>query len=170
MPIGSITAAKVASRLFTAFTSKLFGGLLILALVTLGPALYFTRDKLFDARERVQQLTDWQFEMVDAIRLASNNPKVTTRTAKAQVQELGFIRIKLTNAIEDQNAAIVMMEQQSQAAMAAAARARKQRAAATRRAEALAQELRNRARVPAPAANMEAEVRRTQDELYEAGI
>jgi len=155
---------------FSALTSKVFGGLLILSLVTLGPALLITRGKLADARETITALTDWQTEMVDAVRLASNNPDVDKVTAKAQVQEMGFIRIQLGNAINQQNAALDEMQRQSAAALEAARDAERKRRAATQRAEALAAELRGRARIAAPADDMEEAVRRTQDELYEAGI
>lgn len=155
---------------FSQLTSKIFGGLLLLSLITLVPALYLTRAKLADARETITELVEWRLGIVDAIRIAADNPKVDASTAAAQVQELGVTRVKLTNAIEDQNAAIAMIEQQSADALAIAEAARKQRAAALRRAEALSAELRNRSRVPAPASDMEAAVRQTQDELYEAGI
>lgn len=155
---------------FSQLTSKIFGGLLVLSLITLGPALYFTRAKLADARETITELTNWRISIVDAVRIASDNPKVDATTAAAQIQSLGTIRIQLTNAIEDQNTAITTMERESQAALELARDAERKRAAATRRAEALAAELRNRARVPAPQEDMEAAIRRNQDELYEAGI
>ena len=155
---------------FSVLTSKIFGGLLLVSLLTLGPALWITRSTLADVRKDNTALTEWQTSIVDAIRLAADNPDVDKTTAAAQVQALGQIRIDLTNAVEDQNAAIVMMEQLSADAMAAAEQAQKQRAAAVRRAESLAAELRARSRIPAPADDMEEAVRRTQDELYEAGI
>lgn len=155
---------------FSQLTSKIFGVGLILSLITLGPALYFTRATLADVKEDLQAAKDWQLEVISAVAVAADNPKVDGKTAIAQIQELGHTRVNLTNAIEDQNEAIVMIEQQSADALAIAEKAQKQRAAATRKAEALAAELRDRARVAAPADDMEAAVRKTQDELYEAGI
>lgn len=128
------------------------------------------QNALAEAKEDLQAAKDWQLEVIRAVAIAADNPDVDGKTAIAQIQQLGHTRVNLTNAIDDQNKAIVMMEQQSQDALAIAEKARKDRAAATRKADALAQELRNRSRVPAPAADMEAAVRRTQDELYEAGI
>lgn len=155
---------------FSALTSKVFGGLLILSLVTLGPALWITRGKLADARETIAALEDWRDNIVIAVRLASDNQDVTDKTAESQINELGYIRIQLKAAVDQQNAAIDAMARESEAAREVAARAKKERAAALRRAEALQAELRNRARVPAPAADMEAAVRQTQDELYDAGL
>lgn len=155
---------------FSIFTSKLFGGLLILSLVTLGPMLWITRGQRDAALETVERLRIWQVEMVDAVRRASNNPDVDASTAKAQVQEMGFIRIQLGNALDRQNKAFAEMQRQSEEALAAAREAERKRRAAIQRAEALQAELRNRSRVPAPAADMEAAVRQTQNELWEAGL
>lgn len=127
-------------------------------------------DKLADARETIASLLDWQTEMVDAVRLASDNPDVDSTTAKAQVQELGTIRLELTNAVEMQNAALDEMERQSAEAFRLAQEAERKRRAVLRRNEQLQAELRAKARVPAPAADMERAVRRTQDELFEEGL
>lgn len=155
---------------FSALTSKLFGGLLILSLITLGPALLITRAKLFDARETIAALEQWQDDMVIAVRLASGNKDTTEKTAVQQVNRMGVIRIQLGEAVKAQNAAVEAMQRESEAAQAVAERARKERADAVKRTEALQAELRKRARVPAAAADMEAAVRRSQDELYEAGL
>jgi hypothetical protein len=155
---------------FSALTSKVFGGLLILSLVTLVPALLITRAKLFDARETIAALEQWQDDMVIAVRLASGNRDTTEKTAVQQVNRMGVIRIKLGEAVESQSGQIEAMQRESDAALAVAEKARQERAAAIRRAEKLQAELRSRARVPAPAEDMEAAVRRSQDELYEAGV
>jgi hypothetical protein len=155
---------------FSALTSKVFGGLLILSLVTLGPALWITRGKLADARETIDALLTWQTEMVDAVRIASNNPEVDSTTAKAQVQELGIIRIELKNAIENQNAALDEMERQSAEATRIAMEAERRRRAANARAEELARRLEARARVPAPADQMERAVREAQDAAFKEGL
>jgi len=155
---------------FSALTSKVFGGLLILSLVTLVPALLITRAKLFDARETIAALEQWQDDMVIAVRLASGNKDTTDKTAVQQVNRMGVIRIKLGEAVESQSGQIEAMQRESDAALAVAEKARQERAAAIRRAEKLQAELRSRARVPAPAEDMEAAVRRSQDELYEAGL
>lgn len=155
---------------FSALTSRVFGGLLILSLVTLGPALWITRGKLADARETITALEKWQDDIVIAVRLASDNPETTEKTAKDQINQLGYIRIQLKAAVDEQNAAIDALARESEAAREVAARAQKERAAALKRADSLQAELRNRARVPAPASDMERAVRETQDELYEAGL
>jgi hypothetical protein len=155
---------------FSALTSKVFGGLLILSLVTLVPALLITRAKLFDARETIAVLEQWQDDMVIAVRLASGNKDTTDKTAVQQVNRMGVIRIKLGEAVQSQSGQIEAMQRESDAALAVAEKARQERAAAIRRAEKLQAELRSRARVPAPAEDMEAAVRRSQDELYEAGL
>lgn len=155
---------------FSALTSKVFGGLLLLSLVTLGPALLITRAKLSDARETIAALEQWQDDIVIAVRLASGNADTTDKTAEQQINRMGVIRIKLGEAVESQNGQIEAMQRESDAALAIADKAREERAAAIVRAEKLQAELRSRARVPAPAEDMEAAVRRSQDELYEAGL
>ncbi len=155
---------------FSALTSKVFGGLLLLSLVTLGPALLITRAKLSDARETIAALEQWQDDIVIAVRLASGSADTTDKTAEQQINRMGVIRIKLGEAVESQNGQIEAMQRESDAALAIADKAREERAAAIRRAEKLQTELRSRARVPAPAEDMEAAVRRSQDELYEAGL
>jgi hypothetical protein len=155
---------------FSALTSKVFGGLLLLSLVTLGPALLITRAKLSDARETIAALEQWQDDIVIAVRLASGNADTTDKTAEQQINRMGVIRIKLGEAVESQNGQIEAMQRESDAALAIADKAREERAAAILRAEKLQAELRSRARVPAPAEDMEAAVRRSQDELYEAGL
>jgi hypothetical protein len=155
---------------FSALTSKVFGGLLLMSLVTLGPALLITRAKLSDARETIAALEQWQDDIVIAVRLASGNADTTDKTAEQQINRMGVIRIKLGEAVESQNGQIEAMQRESDAALAIADKAREERAAAIRRAEKLQAELRSRARVPAPAEDMEAAVRRSQDEIYEAGL
>jgi hypothetical protein len=155
---------------FSALTSKVFGGLLILSLVTLVPALLITRTKLFDARETIAALEQWQDDMVIAVRLASGNKDTTDKTAVQQVNRMGVIRIKLGEAVESQSGQIEAMQRESDAALAVAEKAKRERAAAIRRTEKLQAELRARARVPAPAEDMDAAVRRSQDDLYEAGL
>ncbi len=155
---------------FSQLTSKIFGGLLLLSLITLGPALWITRAKLADARETITALQTWQSEMIGAIRLAAENPDVDATTAKEQVQALGHVRITLTSAIESQNAAIEAMHQQSEAAQATAREAEAKRRAAVKKAEALQAELRKRAGAPVPPADLEQEVRRSQDLLYDEGL
>lgn len=155
---------------FSQLTSKIFGGLLLLSLVTLGPGLWLTRAKLADARETITSLETWQSETVAAIRLAADNPEVSAATAKAQVQALGTARIELTNAIESQNAALEVMQRQSEQAIEIAREAEDKRRAAVARSAQLQAELRRRAAAPVDPADMEQAVRDSQDELYEAGL
>jgi C4-dicarboxylate-specific signal transduction histidine kinase len=155
---------------FSQLTSKIFAGLLVLSLLTLGPGLWITRSKLAEARETIGQLQTWQREMIAAIQLAADNRDVDATTAKAQVQALGNARIELTGAIERQNAAIEAIQQQSEAAQALAREAEAKRRAAVRRAEDLQRELRRRAGAPVDPELIEQEVRRTQDLLYDEGL
>lgn len=153
---------------FPALTSKIFGGLLVLSLLTLGPGLLITRARLADARETITSLEKWQDDIVIAVRLASDNPETGTDTAAAQITALGNARRDLTAAVAAQNSAVAAMQAESDTARAVAEQARKERAAAIRRTEALAAELRQRAATPAE--DTDAAVRRSQDELYEAGL
>lgn len=151
---------------FSALTSKIFGGALILSLLTLGPGLLITRYRLAEARETITALEKWQDDVVIAVRLASDNPETTERTAAAQITALGNARRDLAAAVAAQNAAVETLRAESEAALAVADRARKERAAAVKRTEALAAELRARP----PAEDTDAAVRRSQDDLYEAGL
>lgn len=150
---------------FSALTSKIFGGLLVLSLLTLGPGLLITRHRLADARETIAALEKWQDDVVIAVRLAADAP-TTDKTAVAQITALGNARRDLLAAVAAQNAAVETLRAESEAALAVAERARKERAAAVKRTEALAAELRRRP----PADDVEAAVRQSQDELYEAGL
>jgi len=152
---------------FSAITSKIFGGLLVLSLLTLGPGLLITRARLHEARTTITALEKWQDDVVIAVRLAADAP-TTADTAVSQITALGNARRDLTAALAAQNAAIEAMQRESEAARAVAERARKERAASIRRTEALAAELRSRA--VAPPDDTDAAVRRSQDELYEAGL
>ncbi len=152
-------------NLFSALTSKIFGGLFLLSALTLGPGLIVTRYRLAEARETVTALEQWQDDIVIAVRLAADAP-TTKDTAAAQITALGNARRDLTAAIAAQNAAVEAIRAESDAALAVAEQARKDRAAAVRRTEALAAELRRRP----PAEDTDAAVRQSQDELYEAGL
>lgn len=153
---------------FSALTSKIFGGLLALSLLTLGPGLLITRHRLAEARETITDLVNWRIGIIDAIRIAADNPDVDAETAAVQVQALGVVRVNLTNAIENQNKVIDSMGEESAAALEIAREAEQRRRSAIKRAETLQAELRRRA--AAPADDMEAAVRQSQDALYEAGL
>lgn len=155
---------------FSTLTSKIFGGLLLLSLLTLGPGLLITRHRLADARETITALELWQTDIVIAVRLAADNSETTVKTAGAQITALGNARRDLIAAGAAQNAAIEALHAESEAALAIAEQAERERAAAIKRTEALQAELRRRAAAPAPAEDMEAAVRLSQDELYEAGL
>lgn len=155
---------------FSQLTSKIFGAGLVLSLITLGPALLITRATLADARDDIAVLEKWQDKMVAAVRLATNDPEVDAGTAAERITEMGFVQVQLKAAVDENNATIDAMSRESQAALDLAERAKRERAAAVRRAEALQSELRSRALVPAAADHMEAAVRRSQDELYDAGL
>jgi BMFP domain-containing protein YqiC len=144
---------------------KLLGGALILSLLTLGPGLLITRAKLADARTTITALEKWQDDAVIAVRLAADAP-TTKDTAVAQITALGNARRDLAAAVAAQNAAVASLRAESEAALAVADRARKERAAAVKRTEALVAKLRARP----PAEDTDAAVRRSQDELYEAGL
>ena len=155
---------------FSQLTSKIFGAGLVLSLITLGPALLITRATLADARDDIAALEKWQDKVVAAVRLATNDPEVDAGTVAEHITEMGFVQVQLKAAVDQNNATIDAMSRESQAALDLAERAKQERAAAVRRAEALQSELRSRALVPAAADDMEAAVRRSQDELYEAGL
>jgi hypothetical protein len=162
---------------FSQLTSKIFGGLLLLSLVTLGPGLWLTRAKLADAREtitaqgkEITALDEWVSEVILITGRAAENPSVSKATVKAQIQALGEARINLTAAIESQNAALDEMARQSEQAIEAAREAERKRKAAVRKSEQLQAELRRRALAPVDPAEMEQAVRDSQDELFEAGL
>lgn len=151
--------------------SKVLGGALAGALLLSGGLtikLAFTSHELKNAKEVISNLVEWQDGIVDTTRLASGSNEITAKTAQAQIQQLGYIRIELKNSVEIQNDAIEQLERESQLAQALVARASQQKQAAIQRADQLEKQLRNRAGVPA--ANMEQAVRQTQDEIYEAGL
>lgn len=154
-------------------STKVLGGSLVGALIlsgVLGIALYVTSLRLTNAKEVIRNLTDWQSEMVSAVSLASGNPEVTKLTAKAQVQAIGNSLSTLNSALKTSNDAVEKLAQQRKEALARAAQAGKERAAAIKKAETLAAQLRTSAETSVSPEEMEAEVRRVQDLVYEAGL
>lgn len=153
--------------------SKVLGGALAGALVFSGvqtARLSWKTSELNSAKEVIQGLTTWQGEMVTTIRLASGSPGTTKNTAKAQVQAMGTSLVTLHNALKTSNDAVDRLAEDKRRAEAVAAREAKARAAAIAAADKLKKELRDRAQAPVAPDQMEAEVRRTQDALYEAGL
>lgn len=154
-------------------TSKVLGGALVGALIFSGvqsARLSWRTSELNRAKEVIQGLTTWQGEMVTTVRLASGSPGTTKNTAKAQVQAMGISLATLHSALRSSNDAIDRLAEDRRRAEEAAAREAKARAAAIAVAEKLKQQLRNRAVAPVSPDQMEAEVRRTQDALFEAGL
>jgi cysteinyl-tRNA synthetase len=153
--------------------TKVLGGALAGALILSGvqtARLSWTKSELHSAKEVIQRLEGWQGGMVQAIRLASGNAKVTEKTAQAQVQAMGTSLVSLHNALKTSNDAVDRLAEDKRRADEVAAREAKARAAAIRTAEQLRDQLRVQAQKPVAPADVEAEIRRTQDELFEAGL
>lgn len=144
-------------------------GSLILSGV-LGVSLYLRGLELESAKEVIQDLADWQGDMVQAIRLASGSPETTEKTARAQVQAMGQSLLVLNGALTTANNAVDRLADEKAKAEAIAEREMRARAAAMATAERLLKELQARGQVPVAAEDMEAEVRRAQDAAYEAGL
>lgn len=157
----------------TPLWTKVLGGALAGALIFSGVQtvrLSFKDGELNSAKEVIQRLEGWQGGMVQTIRLATGNDKVTEKTAQAQVQAMGTSLVTLHNALKTSNDAVDRLAEDKRRAEEAAAREAKARAAAIAQAEKLSKELKARAGAPVPVDQMEAEVRRAQDTLYEAGL
>jgi hypothetical protein len=153
--------------------SKVLGGALAGALIFSGvqtARLGNAKAELLSAKEVIQHLEGWQGDMVTAIRLASGSDKVTKATAQVQVQAMGNSLVALHNSLKSSNDAVERLGEDKRRAEEAAAREAKARAAAIATADKLRDQLRVRAQAPVSADQMEAEVRRAQDTLYEAGL
>lgn len=160
-------------QLTTPLVSKVLGGALAGALIFSGVQtvrLGWVQSELSSAKEVIQRLEGWQGEMVTAIRLASGNDTVTAKQAQAQVQAMGTSLVTLHSSLKTSNDAVDRLAEDKRRAEAAAAREAKARAAAIAQAEKLAAQLKSRASAPVSADQMEAEVRRAQDTVYEAGL
>jgi hypothetical protein len=147
------------------------GGALVGALIFSGVQslrLTWKSNELSSAKEVIQHLEGWQGGMVQAVRLASGNNSVTKDTAQAQVQAIGADLATLHNALKTSNDAVDRLAEEKKSAEEAAAREAKTRAAAIRDAEKLRDQLRAGATHPVSQADIDKEVRRTQDQLYEA--
>lgn len=140
----------------------------LLLSVVLGGALAWSRHELSNAKEVIQGLVEWQDGVIEATRLAADSPEIAKEDVAPAIQNLGQVRIQLLNAVDKQNEAIEVLIKESEAARELAAQAQRKQQAAIRRAEDLQRQLRERAN--APAADMEAAIRRNQDDLYEAGL
>lgn len=157
---------------FTSVFTKVLGGALAGSLLlsgVLGVELHMARGELNSAKEVIQRLEGWQGGVVQSIRLATGNPKVTNDTAQAQVQAMGTSLVSLNNALKSSNDAVDRLGEEKRAADLAAAREAKARAAAIATAERLSAQMKAGASKPVTQSEIEAEVRRTQTELYEAG-
>lgn len=140
----------------------------LLLSVVLGGALAWSRHELSNAKEVIQSLVEWQDGIIEATRLAADSPEIAKEDVAPAIQNLGQVRIQLLNAVDKQNEAIEALVKESEAARELAAQAQRKQQAAIRRAEDLQRQMRERAN--APAADMEAAIRRNQDDLYEAGL
>lgn len=153
--------------------TKVLGASLVGALILSGH-LYLSKSwieaDLTNAKEVIKRLEGWQGGMVQTIRLASGNDKVTKDTAQAQVQTMGDSLSTLVGALKTSNDAVDRLSEQTRRAEEVAAREAEARAAAIHTAEQLREELANRASAPVSPRDMEAEVRRAQDAAYEAGL
>lgn len=156
---------------FSTLFTKVLGGALVGAAIFSGVQtlrLSHAKSELNGTKEVIQRLEGWQGGVVQAIRLASGNPQVTNETAQAQVQAMGTSLVDLHNALKTSNDAVDRLAGEKRAADEAAAREAKARAAAIATAEKLSAQLKKGALKPVTQSEIEAEIRRTQDELYEA--
>lgn len=128
-----------------------------------------TQEQLAKANDAVKVLREWRSDVVDAVRQASDNDKVTHRTAVQQITALGTSRRALQDAVETQNEAIRVMEQQTEEALRIAEAAERRRRAEVARAQERIRELRMRALTPAAPADVEEAIRAAQDEAYYGG-
>lgn len=161
---------KLINNILGPWLSKVLGGVALGALIFSGVLwlqLSHTKSELGSAKEVIQGLEGWQGQMVTAIGLASGS-KVTTTTAQAQVQALGQSLASVKGKLDVQNKAVDQLGEEKRRAEEAAAREAKARAAAISKADSLSKDLKERAGTAA--ADMEAEVRRAQDTVYEAGL
>ena len=153
-------------------TTKVLGGALAGSLIisgVLGGLYAWKSSELNSAKEVIQRLEGWQGSMVTTISLASGS-KVTVDSAHAQVQALGVSLASAKTEIGRQNQSIAQLGEEKRAAEAAAAREAKARAAAIQSAQELAKQLLDQSQSPVSSDQTDAEVRRTQDQLYEAGL
>jgi cysteinyl-tRNA synthetase len=152
--------------------TKVLGGALVGSLLlsgVLGGLLAWKGHELNNAKEVIQRLEGWQGGIVQSIRLATGNNAVTKDTAQNQVQAMGNSLVALNNALKTSNDAVERLGEEKRAAEQAAAREAKARAAAIATAEKLSAQMKAGAAKPVSQADIEKEIRRTQDELYEAG-
>lgn len=153
-------------------TTKVLGGALAGSLIisgVLGGLYAWKCSELTSAKEVIQRLEGWQGSMVTTVSLASGS-KVTVETAQAQVQALGTSLASTKAELGKQNRAVEQLGEEKRAAEAAAAREAKARAAAIQSAQDLAKQLLDQSQSPVSSDKTDAEVRRTQDQLYEAGL
>lgn len=142
--------------------SLIFGGVQTIRLA-------MTDKELRHRKEVIQNLTAWRDDLVSSIRLASGSPKVTHDSAKAQILALGQSVTLLKESIIDQNKRIDQLGEQTVAAQKLAKVEREKREAAITTARKLAAHLETEATKAVQPNEVEAEIRRVQDQLYENG-
>jgi sensor histidine kinase YesM len=127
------------------------------------------KHRLGKANQLVDTLATWQGEVVQAVRVASGNNKVTGATTKAQIQAMGNSITVLINDVDRQNREVQRLAEQKRQAEERAEQERRARAAAIKRAQEVVGRLENDI-APAPPARMEEVMRRAQDLVYEEGL
>lgn len=138
--------------------------LLVGAMIYIG-IMHWRLSSVTDERD---DLKEWQQETVLVIQDESGNPEVTPGTAKEQIRAMGRSLANLSDALDDQNAAVRDLARQRDEAI------RRRQEEADRRAVAVAnaRELvkRMEARAATPAEDSDAAIREMQDEAYEEGL
>jgi hypothetical protein len=154
-------------------TTKLLGyGLAGSLLISggLGIALAVSNHRLSSAKEVILVLDRWQDGVIGSLRLASGNNEVTADTAQLQIAALGNSLVTLHSSLKQSNDAVDKLAEDAARAQALAQKEAQARAAAIKKADQLAAQLHAGAATSVAPEEIEAEIRRTQDELYEASL
>lgn len=163
----------IGTAMVKLFTTKVLGysllGSLLLAGVLFG-IIALKTSQLNSAKEVIQDLNRWRDGVVVTTRLASGNPEVTPETTVNQIQAMGNSLAALHTSLKNSNDAVDKLAEEAEQAKEKARQEAKRRAAAIREAERLAAKLERASLTPVSPEDVEAEIRRTQDELFEAGL
>lgn len=146
--------------------SKILGGTTLVLAIAAGIFYSLWQGALH--REGV--LKTWQRDTVAAVAQEAGNPAVTAATASAQIHAMGRSLANALAAVKIQSQAVDHLADMTKMANERADAEARARASAVKRAESLAGQLAEEAKTPYSQADLDAEIRRIQDQIYEAGL
>ena len=117
-----------------------------------------------------RELQAFKAEVVSVTRTAADRPQLAEGQVTLQIKYLGEMLDSYRTKIGEQNKSIEDLDKRRKAALAEAARQAALRKEVILKSQTIAQKWRTEAKTPVEKENLEAELRRVQDEAWELGL